>query len=251
MLEDLRKDLGIPLEDNDADSVGLTSTRTWSPEELAAATKTISIPHESNARASRRKGSNMTNGDLLMTTQKITLPTLRPSKRGGDGKPPLPRPGSRGSRSRPGSSCSKTDLQEVKEVREENDAEANDPPSADILTIQHEEPEAVANGIDEKARNGESEDFTLQETLTSVDDGMVDTLKAELLDYEDTYEEKLEDEYDDEFEAEEEEEKPRPQPRKRSAITPRSDLKETPRSNGVTSESVTVSELDENDSSLY
>ncbi|ELT94082.1 hypothetical protein CAPTEDRAFT_214055 [Capitella teleta] len=224
MLDDLRKDLGIPVDDHETDTVGLTSMRTWSPDELATATQTIHHQQQqqeaTGARASRRK-------DPMMTTQKMSLPTLKMCRRGsGEGKPPLPRPGSRGSRSRPGSSCSKTDLHELKEVNEE-DMNGH---ATDILTIDHE------------AAKAEEQEEEIEAKMEEEDEVLGDTLKAELMDYEEEFEEE---------EAEDEEvPPPQPTPRKRSSVTPRSDLKETPRSNGLTqtTDSVTVSELDEDDS---
>jgi hypothetical protein len=219
MLDDLRRDLGIPAEDHEPDGAALRSMQTWSPEELAMATRTIQ-PQESPAvRGSRRK-------DPLMMTQK-TLPALKARRGSSEGKPPLPRPGSRGSRSRPGSSCSKSDLHEVKEVNEEAVNGV-----ADILTINHNDAKEVN---DEEPTVTDVGDPVLED-----EDGLGDTLKAELLDYEEDFQE----------DEEKSESPPQPTPRKRSVTTPRSDLKETPRSNGLTqtTDSITVSELDENES---
>ena len=86
MLEDLRLDLGIP-DSDDEDGLGLKSTLDFSVD-----------PEQTHARRKARTGKH--HPAPPMTSQK--LPNLRhsgPPKRSAspDAKPPLPRPGSRGS----------------------------------------------------------------------------------------------------------------------------------------------------------
>ncbi len=154
LLNNLRRDLGIPDTDEDEDGLGLTTTRTLTSDTTPMVTAhTATENHTGNARSTRRRLAD--DGHSF----KPNLPHLRSAQ----GRPPLPRPGSRGSRSRPGSACS--NLQEVKEeiedvspswdqhilsrrVSEDNedlssDAQPWSSVTPDILTVEHDDAEVT------------------------------------------------------------------------------------------------------------
>lgn len=158
MLDDLRIDLGIPEKDDDDTSLGLQSV----PSSITAA---------------RRKNRRMVQAPNKLPNLHSSIPLRRSTSP--DSKPPLPRPGSRGSRSRPGSSSSLRGSGELRLSLEDpvdsggttassstfanvTALQTNEQPAADILKIDHSSGEELA-GIDE-LDNGEQE----QDEITAI-----------------------------------------------------------------------------------
>ena len=212
MLANLRQDLGIPL-DHDDDGLGMNSTRGYSPDPpLDGSTDTLGVTQPPTvAPRSRRKHSNGVPDDL--GAQRASQIQLRAGRgrpgSSGEGRPPLPRPVSRGSWSRPGSAASnRTSLHEVKEEAEDSSLTFtySDEPSsgqADILKIDHEEPgdeeEAFLpieeeNAVEDHSMpgeithvNGDDLDDTLTEQYTKYVDNMDDDDGGDTQGYDDDF----------------------------------------------------------------
>ncbi|KAK2169654.1 hypothetical protein LSH36_8g10012 [Paralvinella palmiformis] len=154
MLENLRRDLGIPSDPED-DGLGMKSVHAYShdlmPDGMSSSYDgSTALAQPMVSARSRRKQTNVISEEQAISLQKGNLPHLRlsrsrPGSSGGEGKPPLPRPGSRGSWSRPGSAASnQASLHEVKEEAEESSITFTDDLSsshgqADVLKINHKE----------------------------------------------------------------------------------------------------------------
>ena len=189
MLEVLRQDLGIPVnERSEQESLGHLSNRPWVPDDTSAANETLQdkslVPADQEAHTPQRRRPR----DPYSGGERH-LPTLRasPHKRGD--RPP--RPHSRGGASnlsRPGSACSSLMTTEIREEDEEHNRMINNHRKTgdinqshhqvDILKIDHED---EYDTMDPNSTLKETDSISLSET-SSFDNGpeSVDDTDAKL-----------------------------------------------------------------------